>query len=117
MGDTINDLQDVNKKNAFIDHDNVINKLTKKRTLDQMNNENKQIEEFHKKKKQKIIDNKLLPFQQEQNSNTNNFNFKPIDQKQNDIVDDNVVLLKNKKKCKKKGKKKKSKGKKGKKRT
>merc|ERR1712080_604370 len=89
--DTINDLQDINKKNAFINHDNVINKLTKKRTFDQINNENKQIEEFHKKKKQKIIDNNL-------------FDFKPIqtEQKKNDIIDDNVVLLKNKKKSKKK---------------
>merc|ERR1712080_128886 len=93
--DTINDLQDINKKNAFINHDNVINKLTKKRTFDQLNNENKQIEEFHKKKKQKIIDNKLLPFRQNQNGDTNHkpFDFKPIqrEQKKNDIIDDNVV--------------------------
>merc|ERR1719356_1282635 len=61
--DTIRDLQDVNKKNAFMDHDSVIDKLSKKRKRNELNEENEQLEEFKQRKKQRIVCDKLLPFQ------------------------------------------------------
>ena len=55
--DTINDLQDINKKNAFINHDKIINQLNKKnkkRSFKQIDNENEKIKQFKQAKKQKI---------------------------------------------------------------
>merc|ERR1719384_2831645 len=84
--DTINDLQDVNKKNAFMDHDEAIHKLSKKRKLSQLNEDELNIQEFKEKKKQKMMQQKMLPFQQKMENEKNNqnkmdfnFNFKPLD--------------------------------------
>merc|ERR1712154_188582 len=60
--DTIRDLQDVNKKNAFMDHDNVILKLSKKRKLKQMDEDEINIQEFKEKKKQKMMQQKMFHF-------------------------------------------------------
>eukprot|EP00483_Globobulimina_turgida_P011774 UN11796 len=51
--DTINDLQDINKKNAFVNHDNVIHKLNKKRTFEDINQDNQELEQFKQKKNRK----------------------------------------------------------------
>ena len=109
--DTIRDLQDVNKKNAFMDHDKVIDKLSKKRKLSQMNEDNLQIEEFKEKKKQKIVQNKLLPFQKNEANDKNNkfdFGFKPTAEnieKQREECDNNTGITRTELKKKKRKKK------------
>ena len=118
--DTINDLQDINKKNAFMDHDKVINKLNRKRKYNEMNEENKKLEEFKEAKKQKVSIDKVLPFENQQKNKSNSFNFGAPKSNDNDIDMDikdknngpTVIIKKKKKKKKSKDKDKDSKKKK-----
>jgi len=103
--DTIADLQDINKKNAFMDHDKVINNINKKRKFNEMNEENKELEEFKKAKKQKLSTDKVLPFKDKNNGNTlNTFNFGVRNNNNMDIKDNDNDGHRIKKKLKKKKK-------------
>merc|ERR1712129_310918 len=104
-------------KNAFMDHDSVIHNLSKKRKLD----------ELKKRKKQKIMEDKLLPFAMNESDEQNkkdkhkkvefNFGFNAGDvaenecaeNKKNDDPGNGIIIKKKRKKKKDKTSKKKKK--------
>merc|ERR1712228_266688 len=90
--------------------DNVMGNLSKKRKLSQMNEDNIKIKEFKKRKKPKIVNNKLLPFEMNQDEKNKKFDFgfKPrTENVEKQKLNDNEIGIV-KKQSKKKKKKRKS---------